>query len=403
MKTVLNKKLLPITLACFAISSVFFSDKLIPFFTVTIIILLFFETKIKLNFLYNSKFLTPYIFYICVYLFYIFFSDDLTQALKILERQVLVIVLPIVVFASNLNKKRSEVFMKTYLLLMLLATVISIYLLFNFLNSHEEWINFMNKKSGNYTYLQFKYPHLMDVHPTYWAYLLVITNILLLNNKVLKVFKNQLFVNFLLIVFNVNLFYLSARTPLIINLIIHAIFFINFFRFNKKERKKLILYALIFLSILVVFLFQPLMVFKLSNITNDDRFYLWPKAIEVIKNNYFILGEGLGVGNKILKEHIFDIYDTRNNYYGEDLHNQYLKAYLDLGLLGLLSLLNIIFYPLLMSFKYNKNVTLNLSFSILFFLCLMTESVLYTIKGITVFILLSTVLIKIITHNKENN
>ena len=159
MKTVLNKKLLPITLACFAISSVFFSDKLIPFFTVTIIILLFFETKIKLNFLYNSKFLTPYIFYICVYLFYIFFSDDLTQALKILERQVLVIVLPIVVFASNLNKKRSEVFMKTYLLLMLLATVISIYLLFNFLNSHEEWINFMNKKSGNYTYLQFKYPH----------------------------------------------------------------------------------------------------------------------------------------------------------------------------------------------------------------------------------------------------
>jgi len=399
MKFFKTNNLLPISLAVFTICSVFFSEKLIPFLVGLILLLFFLEKQKKKNFLDYSKLLVPYILYVSAFLMYTLVSNDLSQALKLLERQVLVIVLPIIIFSSDITKERSIVFIKTYVFLILLTTIISVFKIGEFLIIHEEWINVMNEKNGNFTYVQFKYPHLMGVHPTYWGYLLVLGNILLLNNKTLNIFKNTNLVKVLLVLFNINLFYLSARTPIFINILLHSLS--AFYFFNKKSRKELLVYMSVFFSICFVFLMQPLMFFKLSATIIDDRFFLWPKAFEIIKNNYFILGEGLGAGNNILKDYIFEIYDTRSNYFGIDLHNQYLKTYLDMGILGFLTLIYVIIFPLVLSIRSKTNFIVNLSFSLLFLLCVVTESALYTIKGIIIFTIFSSLLIKILMVSKQ--
>lgn len=339
--------------------------------------------------------------YAGVYVLYTTISNDLDQALKLLERQALIIAMPLIVFSSNLNENRISIFIRTYLFLMLIVALVAIVLLVDFLHNYEEWINFMNNKNGNLTYVQFKFPHLMGTHPTYWGYLLVIANILLLNNKTLNFFKKERIVIFLLLVFNINLFYLSARTPILINVVIHVITFFYYYGNSKSNKKKLILYSSVFLIIFSISLLQPLMAFKLSAIFNDDRFYLWPKAFDVISSNYFVLGEGLGAGNNVLKEYIFDITDRRSNYFGVDLHNQYLNNYLNMGILGFLSLIYIVTFPILVSVKCKKHKLLSLSIASLFFLCMMTESTLNVIKGIVIFSVFSSVLIKNIIDSKQ--
>ena len=89
-----------------------------------------------------------------------------------------------------------------------------------------------------------------------------------------------------------------------------------------------------------------------------------------------------------------DVFDNRNSYFGIDLHNQYLKAYLDMGLLGFLSLVYMIIYPFLLSLKKGKLVLLNLSFTLFFLMCIMTESTLYVIKGVVIFSVFSSFFIK---------
>lgn len=396
MKYFKTEFILPKVLSIFPVLSVFFSEKLIPFVVVVLLAFLFlFENIKKRDFKNSLTLMRPFIFYVGVYVLYTFFSNDLSQALKLLERQVIIIVMPLIIFSSNLNKERILVFMKTYIYVMLFITILSVFVQIKFLIDFEEWINFMKNEKGKLSYVQFKYPHLMGVHPTYWSYLIVLINILLLNNKTLNILKNTNFVTILLIIFNVNLLYLSARTPILINILIHSIFFFSYFAKRKKNRFKILLYLALFLVLLPVFLSQPLMFSKISNILNDDRFFLWPKAFEIIKNNYFILGEGLGVGNDILKFYIFNIDDTRSDYFGIDLHNQYLKAYLDMGVLGFLSLIYMIIYPFIISFQRHKHLLLNLCFSLFFLISILTESTFYVIKGIVIFTVFSSVLVKL--------
>lgn len=390
--------ILPILLALTPIIMVFFSETFLP----PILILMVLISLSNQNFLSNIKnskiYFYPYVCYVLLHIIYTILSPNFADALKILERQTSFLLIPLIVFSNNWDVKKIKLFFRLYLYILLGVGIFSLIKLVIFINQYAEWIKFMNDSNNNFTYVQFKYPHLMNAHPTYWSYLLVIGNIIILHYKELGLFKNKIIPYLFFIAFNVNVLYLSARTPLVICLLIYLFYFGWIMKSKKKEYKRwLILSVLSFLAITVVFIFQPLTIFKFSNILQDERIFLWPKAIDIIKNNYFVLGEGLGHGNRLLQEYIFSIYDPREHYNGFDLHNQYLKNYIDMGILGISSLIYMLLFPVILALKVPKIISLCIGFISLFALCMLTESTLYVIKGVVIFVIFSSILIKIIT------
>src|SRR5690606_34546169 len=129
--------------------------------------------------------------YVFVTILYTAFSPVFLDALKILERQTSFLVIPLIVFSFSWNINKVQLFFKTYLFSLLVVGVISVIKLAVFVYNYSDWIDFMNESSNNFTYVQFKYPHLMGAHPTYWSYLLIIANIILLHYKKFGLFKSK--------------------------------------------------------------------------------------------------------------------------------------------------------------------------------------------------------------------
>ena len=391
----LNSLLFPTVLALLPIAAVFLEEEPIPYIIILLAILFLVEKNKKINFKLYKSYLTPYFIVILVYITYTLLAVKISPALKILERQVSILLIPLIVFASSLNKDRLRLFFKAFIIVMSMVSVFSIFLLLWFMDEHAEWIEVMNQTSQSKTYLQYKFPHLIGAHPTYWTYLLVLANLFLLCSKSLNLRLKMGWVVVLLILFNTNILYLSARTPTVINVLIHLIAITFYIKSSQISKIKTV--GLIAGVILIGFvaLKMPLVVAKFSDISNDERVYLWPRAIEQIKSNCFVLGEGLGQGRRILKDYIIESGDPRVTYKGFDLHNQYLVHYLDMGILGVLSLLYLIMYPLLKIKKRFDFETLPLiGFSLLFVISINTESSLYYIKGIIIFAVFSSILLK---------
>ncbi|WP_109850922.1 O-antigen ligase [Aquimarina sp. AU58] len=397
------EKVTPVLLALLPIVVTFFGEKLVPVAIVVLVVSFLFEENKKENFAANKKLLLPYVIYVSVFILYSFFAIEVKLAMKVLERQVSLLLIPAIVFSSNLNTDRVKIFVKTFIIGMLIILIYSVIKLSWFIYTQAEWIEIMNKTSGNSTYLQFKYPHIVGAHPTYWCYLLILANIFLLSNSFMKIFSNKYWNILLLIIFNINIFFLSARTPIVVNILIHLLAFILYQKNQKMSFVKIIgiIGAVFLIGILAIN--SPLLKAKVLGVVNDERMYLWPKALDQIKQNYFVLGEGLGQGKKILKDYVIQNGDPREEYIRYDLHNQYLKHYLDMGIMGLISLLYLLIHPFFRLKNLFSIMSLPLiGFCTLFMLSLFTESSLYLIKGILIFAIFSSILLKDYQNQQKN-
>tara|TARA_R110002050_G_scaffold12722_2_gene41532 strand:- start:886 stop:1689 length:804 start_codon:yes stop_codon:yes gene_type:complete len=261
------------------------------------------------------------------------------------------------------------------------------------------------EKGSMLLYLQYKFPHVIGVHPTYWSYLIISALIFLLSNKVLKVYESSFWAIILISFLNLNLVILASRMPLLVNLLVHFLFLGKYIMVNNVSLAKRL--SLLFLLVTLFFLGSklPLLSGKLDIIKNDERIYHWPTAFRTISDNYFVLGEGLGQSNEVLRREVIKNGDERTRYFGYDLHNQYLRQYMDMGILGIISLLILLFYPFILNKEksiFNDN--LNISFLILFALGLLSESFLYRLKGIVFFTVISAILyLRAVNINKIND
>lgn len=387
--------LLPIVLALVPIIVVFSQEKLIPYLVISALLLCFIEKNIRYNFLNNRALLKPYVYIIIVYLLYTFLAADKLLALKVLERQTSLLLIPMIVFSADFSKKRLALFYNSFIFSLLIIGLFSIGVLIWFTIEYSDWILTMNQTSGNTTYLQFKYPHLMGAHPTYWSYLLILANMILICRNSLQVKIKTTLAILAWGFFNLNILYLAARTPILINILLHIAFLIVYLKKRKIHLIKLIILIGLLLTLLNIALNFPLLKFKITSLRNDERVLLWPVAVEQIKANYFILGEGLGQGYKILKQSVILKGDTRINYKEFDLHNQYLTQYLDMGILGFISLLYLISSPFLQtSRKVDLNNLAVIGLCLMFFIALFTESPLYRIQGVLIFAVFSSVFVR---------
>lgn len=385
----LISSILPIILGLMPILTIVFDEKLVPVYIAILLITYFFEKNKKVNFEKNKKYLLPFVVMIGVFIIFTLVSSNILLSLKVLERQISFILLPLLIFTSNWTRERFIRFLKVFTYGLSIFCIISFGILIWFYITNHDWIYAMNQMQNNGTYLLFKFPHLVNTHPTYWSYLLVVGNIIVLANSFFSFFDSKYIGFIMLLIFNTTILLLASRTPLVINLLVFVCTFTLLFKYNKKYSKKKLLLLLVVI-VGLIFLVAPnfsLLVIKTADSFNDDRFYLWPVALEQIKQNYFVLGEGLGLGNNILKEYIIENGDLRKNYNSFDLHNQYLRHYLDMGILGFGSLFYFIFSPLMFNRKefYSPNSFLTISIVILLSLSCTTEAPIYRLKGIIVF------------------
>lgn len=394
------KLLFLLILALLPIVVVFFEDKPIPAFIVSLVFITALNKQKFKNLYSNKKLLKPYLVMVLVFILYTILAIEITLGLKILERQISLILIPILVFSYNFKVSDYRFFFRIFIFSLLFIFFLSFFLLFLFMYNYSDWIYTINELSSSRTYLQFKFPHLIGAHPTYWSYLLVLGNSFLLSAKSLKLnFKNSLIL-VLLIIFNFNLLFLSARTPLVINIIIHIIALTIYIKTIGLSVKKIVL-GVAAISVFLILAFNlPLIKAKLLFSTSDERVYLWNAAFEQIKTNYFVLGEGLGQGVKIMKSYIVQNGDPRVHYNGFDLHNQFLTHYLEMGILGLVSLVYLILSPVILNAQFRISIFLPaISLSLLFMLGTLTEASLYFIKGIIIFAVFSSILIKFQKYN----
>jgi len=373
---------------------IFINEKFAPYIILGIVLSTFFEKNVKNNFLENQRLLLPFVFYVLTFVLFTIVSSDIKASSKVLERQISMILIPIVMFSSSWNKERLILILKFYLTSLTVIFFLSIIKLFWFIFNYSDWIQTMNASSNSYTYVQFKFPHLIGAHPTYWSYLLIVANLFLLSNNYLKIFSKKGIIILMLIIFNCNLLILSARTPLLINVLIHVWALFLYFRKNTISSRKLISIISLALFGAILFFNIPLLRAKIQFIINDERFFLWPLAFEKIKENHFILGEGLGLGSEIFKNYILKNGDPRTIYHGFDLHNQYLKHWLDMGIFGLTSLLYLLLYPCTKISKLLSSKSfLLLGFTMLFLISLNTESSLYRLNGVVIYSVFSSILL----------
>jgi hypothetical protein len=397
---------LPFLLAIFPFMGIFLGEKYVPVLYILFALTLIFEKNKKANLYSNKKVLFPFLIAIGVFITFTFLSPDFKLALKILERQISLLVIPFIIVVSKWNSFRFKIFVKIFISTTFLIGLYSIIKFSSFVINNYDWVKHMAVEKGSMLlYLQYKFPHVIGVHPTYWSYLIISALIFLLSNKKLKVYKSKVWAIFLISFLNINLIILASRIPLFVNFLVLLLFFGRYIKADNVSLVKRL--CLLFLLITLFFVGSklPLLSGKLDIAKNDERIYHWPTAFKTIADNYFVLGEGLGQSNEVLRREVIKNGDERIRYFGYDLHNQYLRQYIDMGILGIISLLILLFYPIFLSRQKSIfNNEINISFLILFGLGLLSESFLYRLKGIVFFTVISSFLyLRAVNLNKVDD
>lgn len=356
----------------------FFYVKSVPFLIFLLLLFWILKNKSFKDSGTKFKFYFPYLFYALIFLVIFLLQDHSNSALKILERQTSFIILPFLILFKDWSKLELISFKKYYINTTLCIAVFSIIALLYFYFTNVDFVNTMDE-----TYLQWKLPHLLGFHPTYFGLAIVVANILNLTSleKEQNIFKKKAF--YTSIFLTIYLIYLSPRTAVFCQilvwswLVLSKVFVKKLFKFNKYGYL-----TGISIFITVVIFCSKYVINKFSNSISDRRFILWKPALKAIKENHYIFGEGLGNGKVLINNYIQ--YNNLHQFEAPDLHNQYLMNYLDLGILGVFIILVILIFPLL--FLKNKELIL---FLLVFSIAMLTESFLYVVKGVVFFLVLS--------------
>jgi len=368
--------------------------KLVPFLILLLFLVWVVKFKTFQNFSLKWKWIWPFLGYFLVFAIAFFCADNSKEALKVLERHTSFIILPFLIFCKKWSTSEFFFFGKFYIKIVLLISIISLIYLGYFFLTHVDFVNTMDD-----TYLQWKLPHLLGFHPTYFGLNIVIANIILLTslNNSNTIFKEITF--YFAIFLSFYLVYLSPRTPIMCQLIVWGWFIFNRIISNETKIKVNKIFFLIVPLLIIVFLSftSEYLIDKLIKSVSDKRFLLWRPALSIIKENYFLMGEGLCNGQIQITNYISE--KNLTQFKIADLHNQYLMNLTDIGLFGVLAIFMMLFRPLI----YLKNNALYL-FSIIFFISMFTESILFVIKGIITFIIMSSffILKASLPYSEEN-
>ena len=346
-------------------------------------LLLFIKTKEKKT---NFKLIMINSGILFFYLISLFYTENLTQAFKILERSVSFLLYPMLffwflwgqTFQKNDIQKLKQNVLNSYLFGALLFSLIMI---LNFFLFKDPYTTF---PTNIYVRASVLHIPLIGQHAIYSSIYLAIGVIF---SFYLFHFSRKKIYLLPIIVFLTLLFMLVGKATLLALLIISIIVL---FKLGKKRIIIPVLLIFLLTGLLIpsvryrtVELFQPNTYTQIDNNNSSSiRFFLNKSSISLLKENWLF---GLGIG---------DVTETVTNTFHEQFngkgvygtHNQFFGFWLGTGIFGLAAFLVFLIYNFRMAWQTSD--LLFLSLLILFVINLFTENILERQTGIILFLFL---------------
>jgi O-antigen ligase len=132
----------------------------------------------------------------------------------------------------------------------------------------------------------------------------------------------------------------------------------------------------------------------------DDRIYIWKASVSAIKHNP-IFGVGISEKKEVLNNEYLKQGYTIGKENEFNSHNQFLDVWLEIGVIGFLCLLGAFISAFIFSTK-NRNLLLFILSGILF-INLLFESMLNRFSGVSIFVIMMSILFKSIDTNSKKN
>ena len=336
-----------------------------------------------------------------IVLFGAFNSTNFKQLIVELTKNLPFVLYPAIIFCSpfNLIKSRFQLILKAFIAGNVIICLILLFVILKTILND----GFSIKTLWGLTH-QALSAH-VALNAIYLSLYLAISLIFLiyyfLQNK--ETFSKNLKAAYLIItsLFLLILIFLSSRTVILSSsLLIVAIFFQYYL---KKESLLKVLFRFVIVGgMLGIFAIaiNPVLKWRVESLFLSDSFKeegvqmrekLWKSSCEVFKEHKLF-----GVGSGDFKDELIKTYkknDYRVQYRFEmNSHNQYMSLLVSNGLIGILLFLFYLFYPAI-NFIQHKRWHL-LSIIMLFALCFITESYLYTNKGVVIVAFIFTIIYK---------
>ncbi|SFN46574.1 O-antigen ligase [Bizionia echini] len=308
----------------------------------------------------------------------LFYTDNFGKASEVLLANLPFLIIPLVFFSVKLDNALKQKLFKIFSFSVIIASVFGLI----------KALFFRINNLGNYFYYT-EFSKILDIHTTYFALFLVLAILYFFYDftlfKTLKKWQNVVCVIFLLGM----LYIVSARISIIALVTIFIVYILSNFKKIDVVSK---------VSILIVTLLLTVLFFTSPNFQNrniqadefgtelpsiDTRLIHWEAVVNAIKKSNPLFGNGTGDAHENLFEEYRNLGFVSGYQYQYNAHNQYLEILLSFGLLGLFSLLLILYQCLRQSLK-NHNMFF-LTQVIVFMVFMLTESILERQKGIISF------------------
>lgn len=302
----------------------------------------------------------------------ILYSDNKAEAFNLAQRKLL---LPVVllIFPFLLSKVERAILLRVYIISWILLSIYS--LSYTFLIHGIDY--------NNISYFSWLIPQSTQLASTYLGLFVSFALIILLGDvKENSIFHNKIVTLSFALYFILYLILLSARTPLFAALIV-----IIFFPLFSRARNKMVIsiyVVMVIASTAALTIMSPFLYEKMERLMNrnDPRFFEFQAGIKIVDENFLT---GVGVGD--IQNHLEAAYQQSGFQQGIkeklNVHNEFLHDTMAVGVFGLvlvISVAGVCLWRVVQTRDF-----LQFGFTVLFFLCCMTEVMLNRQKGITFF------------------
>lgn len=323
---------------------------------------------------------------ILTYILGVFYSSDTKYALSFVQTTIPLLFFPFLFIPIKFSQRNIVNIILTFVISYTIRALVVFFFLVREVLYHKLNKNWYFQKIGD----------LGGFHPTAMGAYSIVSIILLL--YLLSKKKNNWF--YLLLIFNVGfLFILASRMVIISFLIISVIYLIHIYIKFKSKRKTIWIVSLISIILISIIISNDhdlkYKFLQLKNINNfkynkydassvASRIAKWESAINIYKENNFIIGTGTGDIPKdlLIQFKKIDCLQCRVKKYNNP-HNQYLDSLSRNGILGLTFLLLNLIYPIIIAIK-SKNIY-QLMFMVAFGLIFVSECLLNREKSVQLF------------------
>lgn len=342
---------------------------------------------------------------IAFYLYHIiglFYSNNKSAGLFELEKKLGLFIFPLVfATSSTLDRKKLFIILKCFVVACLVAVIICL------LNA----IYFSLKGDNSYFfYHQLGSPlHFHAVYFSVYVGFSIFILIYLLHDGWMEFswISKTAYIS-LIFLFLIFLLLLSSKTISISVLIITILYLMNLMFKRKRILIGLLFFIFIPISALIIINTSPNIRKRFDEMSKENyyevlklndyrgfqftggtiRIAIWKSVIEILnQENAWVFGVGTGDSQDLLTKH----YIQKNIYPGDDVlgykgfidynaHNQYMQFLITLGLIGLITFLFVLLWPIIVGYReYN---TLQILFILIFCAFCFTESALCSHKGV---------------------